>query len=270
MKYGLRGHDLGRRTPEDVALFKDLGYDCVQLVFHKLILGIESFDDCIGKDITDTILKNCQERHLEIASVGCYQDLANPEAESYNLNIYRKYAKLACAINAHYLGTESAFVAITNEEIAKRRKQLLKIAPKICAIAQEEGVTLLLEPVRLQPLHCPELCLEILHSVPKNTLKFIFDPTNLVLNTEIETQAKLWDLWFENQELCDHIAMIHFKDFSFDEKGNRIMSRLNHGNIHWHNLKNKFKRLTNIEYAIREAQSTPYIQEELTFMKQFF
>lgn len=266
MKYGVRGHDLGRVNPKEAAVrLKAAGFDCVQLVFHKLLSGLSSYDDPISDETLAIIKESFQKEGFEAALVGCYQDLANPEREEYNLKIYELSAKRALAIGAKYVGTESAFTAVSNEEIASRRDTLLKMAPRISSRLAALGVTLLLEPVGRQPLHSVELCEEIIKAAPQTC--FIFDAANIMRDEEVKDQQKLWAHWFSSPEFVKRVKMVHFKDFKHAADGSRISCPLGAGFIDWGCLKEHFKRLPNAEYAIREAQDPALCAEELQFMK---
>lgn len=272
MQYGIRGHDLGRRKPEKFAKeLKALGYDCVQLVFHKLIEGIESYEDELSPALCESIKQSCEEEHFTIATVGCYQDLANPDNTEINLRLYPKMARAAAACGSEFAASESAFAAVEAELRTARIHHLLGMAPKLASLVHAQGATLLLEPVGYQPLNSVELCRQIVRFAEPGTVKFIFDPANILKNEDVGRQVAVWDEWFSCPEFTDNLVMIHFKELRPGTGINKDWSApLGEGVIDWEILRGKFKALPKVRFAIREGQVPELIDKELAFMHSFF
>lgn len=268
-KYGVRGHDLGKQDPLQAGPFlKSQGYDCAMVVFHKLLNGLNSYDDMLSEKLLSEVKAGFDKAGFTPALVGCYQDLANPECEQYNLAVYERLAQASKAVGARYLGSETAFVAISDAEIEARRSQLLKMVPEICRRIARYGIGLLLEPVGRQPLHTPELCRELALAVQADSLRFVFDAANIVRDAEVKEQRQLWDHWFSVTEFTERVTMIHFKDFAYDSNGGRVMCELGKGVIDWDYLSVKFRQLPALEYVMREWQKPALVQTELAFMRR--
>lgn len=272
MQYGIRGHDLGRRKPDEVAKgLKSLGYDCVQLVFHKLVEGIESYDDELTPALCESIRQSCAAEKFTIATVGCYQDLANPDNTDINLKLYPKMAHAAKACGSEFVASESAFLAMEKDVRDARTHHLLAMAPKLASLVHAEGATLLLEPVGYQPLTNVDLCRQIVHLADPGTVKFIFDPANILKNEDVNRQQEVWDEWFSCPEFTENLVMIHFKELRPGEGINKDWSApLGEGVIEWDILREKFKDLPAARFAIREGQVPELVEKELAFMKSFF
>lgn len=268
MYYGVRGHDLGRCRPEQLGdMLKKAGYNCVQLVFHKVIEGVDSYDSLIGERITSAIRASCARTGVKVALTGCYQDLGNPAAEAYNRKIYPRYMRLAQAAGARYVGTETAVKPLDADTRAAWWPQTEKMVKEICAQMHKRHMSLLLESVGYYPLCTPQQCLQLLAQVPQGSLKFIFDAANIVRDEQVQEQKALWEQWFANPVLTSHIAVIHFKDFKFGEDGKRQGCKLGEGVIDFDFLKDKFRALPHLEYCIREEQQPEFVAADLAFMK---
>ena len=81
MKIGVRAHDYGRHGVADyAALLKKEGYEAVQLAIPKAFTGIEGYGD-ITEELCEQIREEFAKQEIEIAVLGCYMDLGNPDAE---------------------------------------------------------------------------------------------------------------------------------------------------------------------------------------------
>lgn len=271
MLFGIRGHDLGQRKADEAfASLKARGYECVQLVLHKLIPGFSSYEDDFPAELLEVLRSSAELLNFEIALTGCYQDLANPECEALNLRLYAKYAAIARTLGSHYVGTESAQLAQYLDVCEARRGQLLSIVPKVCALMAEQGMALLLEPVGLQPLNKPELCAELMKTCPQGSLKFVFDPANILIPEQADQQPELWKRWFDCTAFTDAVVMVHFKDYVPGKGFERIMRPLNQGLVDFDLLKPYIRSLPNLQYALREGQDPDFAALDLKFMHDYF
>ena len=81
MKIGVRAHDYGRHGVADyAALLKKEGYEAIQLAIPKAFTGIESYSD-ITEKLCEEIHEEFAKQDIEIAVLGCYMDLGNPDEE---------------------------------------------------------------------------------------------------------------------------------------------------------------------------------------------
>ncbi len=271
MLFGIRGHDLGRHESADALPFlKQAGYGCVQLVLHKLIKGFGSYEDDFEDETLAVLKDSAQECGLSIALLGCYQDLSNRALEAQNLRLYRKYANLASKLGTSFVGTESAALAMPLEECSSKKDFLLKFVPALCSIMAEHGVSLLLEPVGFQPLNEPALCQTLMQTCPQGSLKFVFDPANILRPAQKDEQEALWQKWFDCTAFVDNVVMVHFKDYlpltGFDKQ----MTPLGEGYVDFAILRRHIRALPNLAYAVREGQDPKFAKQDLSFMQDYF
>lgn len=271
MLYGIRGHDLGRRNPgEALPFLKQSGYECVQLVLHKLIEGYSSYEDEFDDELLATLKESAQKSDFEIALLGCYQDLSNPALEETNLRLYRKYAGLAAKLGTAFVGTESAALAMPLEECSSKQDFLLKFVPGLCNIMAEHGVSLLLESVGFQPLNEPALCQTLMHTCPQGSLKFVFDPANILRPAQKDEQETLWQKWFDCTVFTDNVVMVHFKDYLPLKGFDKQMTPLGEGCVDFDILRPYIRALPNLKYAVREGQDPEFAGQDLAFMHSYF
>lgn len=271
VQIGVRAHDLGRHSVDTVASFlKAQGYDTLQLVLHKLLEGFSSYDDNFDEGLLKELGASFKEQGLTVALVGCYQDVGNPNAYDKVINYFKRYAKATALVGAPFVGSETSLKDLKDEEFPIFQEHLVKLTPTLAQIAQDEGVTLLLEPVRTHPLNNVALCEKLIEKVGESKLKFIFDLANLIDNTKASKANEIVKDFFSNEAFKNNVKALHLKDFSLDEKFERTMLPLGQGLIDYAFLKEAYKSLPNLEYAIREWQDPKFVNEDLSFMRSLF
>ncbi len=271
MLLGIRGHDLGRHShTEALPFLKQTGFMCVQLVLHKLIAGFSSYEDEFPNSLLNDLKASSQECGLSIALLGCYLDLTNRALEDANLKLYQKYAGIASRLGCGYVGTESAALAMPLEECLQKRDYLLFIVPKICRTMADNNVTLLLEPVGFQPFNDPALCRRLMQSCPKGSLKFIFDPSNLLRSEQKDEQNTLWQKWFDCKAFTDNTVVMHVKDYVMQDDFNKLMTPLGHGIVDFEILRPYITKLPALSFAVREGQDPNFVKQDLNFMREYF
>ena len=77
--------------------------------------------------------------------------------------------------------------------------------------AEHYGVTLAIEPVRRHIVYDADRALEVLRAIGSPNLRIIFDPVNLLDTDNADDRERV--LGDAMEKLCDHIAMVHIKDF---------------------------------------------------------
>lgn len=266
VKIGLRAHDLGRHDSDKIIPFlKNIGYNSMQLVCHKALTDLENYDDPLLKKQIEDLKKTSSDYNFSIALLGCYQDFANPNVKEYVRSIFKRSIDYANALNVRFVATETSF----NQDISHceelYKKTLIENTVELCHYAQEKGVEILLEPVRCQPLNNVLLCKQLKEQC--TNLKFIFDPCNIIKDTEIDKQDNLWSQWLSDKTFVENIAIIHLKDFIIDKDGKRQMVKLGDGLIDYQLLTKYFKSCKALEALIREWERAEWATADIAFMQ---
>ena len=77
--------------------------------------------------------------------------------------------------------------------------------------AEHYGVSFAIEPVWNHIVYDAGRALEVLRSIGSSNLRIIFDPVNLLsFENADDREAVISDAM---EKLCDHIALVHLKDF---------------------------------------------------------
>ncbi|MBR0311284.1 MAG: TIM barrel protein, partial [Oscillospiraceae bacterium] len=77
--------------------------------------------------------------------------------------------------------------------------------------AEHYGVTMAIEPVWNHIVYNADRALEVIRSIGSRNLRIIFDPVNLLGMENVEERQRV--ISDAMDKLCDHIAMVHIKDF---------------------------------------------------------
>lgn len=256
MKVGLRAHDYGK-MPVD-KLFKkisDDGFYEIQLALPKAIEGVNSLDD-VDEDLLESIKENMQKYGISIAVFGCYVELGclDEEERQKEVNRFLKGMDFAKYLGAKCIGSETTHLSMDTPEEERRIafEGLVDSVRQIVKKGEEIGLDVAIEPVARHTLNTPELTRELIERVPSEHLKIIFDPVNLVTETNLVEQETLWDRAFE----CfgERIVALHMKGIRFNEAGELEKANLNTNAVN-------FKRI--ISWLKTNQPEVPVLREEI-------
>jgi sugar phosphate isomerase/epimerase len=223
MHIGIRAHDFGKLPAHQLAqriAAKNLS--CVQLALNK---AIEPLNLVPGRgDLTPglawTIGTAFAKHNLQIAVLGCYINLSNPDpATRAPLMSYFK-EHLRCArdfgCGAGIVGTETGSLNADwsfhpDNRTEDAFKALVPRIAELVAEAEHFGSTVGIEGVASHVLDSPQRIRRLLDDIRSNNLQIIFDPVNLLDGTNYQDQDRIIK---ESLDLFgDRIAIIHAKDF---------------------------------------------------------
>ena len=158
---------------------------------------------------------------LDVAVLGCYLNLANPNPASLAKNTHRYLAhiRFASLLGAGVVGTETGAV---NEEYRFEERNHSEEALKIfinnlrlvVSYAEKMGVIVAIEPVYKHIVCNPKRARKVLDAIGSPNLQIIFDPVNLLDVCNYKDRdaiiAEAIDV------LGEDIAMVHIKDFKVE------------------------------------------------------
>ena len=161
------------------------------------------------------------ENQLDVAVLGCYLNLANPNPASLAKNTHRYLAhiRFASLLGAGVVGTETGAV---NEEYRFEERNHSEEALKIfinnlrpvVSYAEKMGVIVAIEPVYKHIVCNPKRARKVLDAIGSPNLQIIFDPVNLLDICNYKDRdaiiAEAIDV------LGEDIAMVHIKDFKVE------------------------------------------------------
>lgn len=223
MQLGIRLHDIEKTTLENrLKIAKEQGFACGHLALSKVISGYPVQAGALTPGFAMYLKRIFAENQLDVAVLGCYLNLANPNEESLK-NIQKKYMahiRFASLLGAGVVGTETGAVneKYTFEERNHSEEALeifIKNLRPVAAYAEKMGVILAIEPVYKHIVCNPVRAKKVLEDIASPNLQIIFDPVNLLDISNYEQRDSLIKEAIE--VLGEDIAVVHIKDFAVKE-----------------------------------------------------
>ena len=88
LQIGIRLHDVNGKEPAELqtlearaAKAKEEGFSCVHLALSKVIKGVAWDQAALTEGVSAHIRRVFGEQELDVAVLGCYLNLANPDPE---------------------------------------------------------------------------------------------------------------------------------------------------------------------------------------------
>ena len=198
MQLGIRLHDIKKAPLEErLAIAHEQGFACGHLALAKVISEYPVDDGALTPGYAMYLKKIFAENQLDVAVLGCYLNLANPNPASLAKNTHRYLAhiRFASLLGAGVVGTETGAV---NEEYRFEERN-----------HSEEALKIFINNL------CPVVSYaEKMGVIGSPNLQIIFDPVNLLDICNYKDRdaiiAEAIDV------LGEDIAMVHIKDFKVE------------------------------------------------------
>lgn len=223
MQLGIRLHDIKKAPLEErLTIAHEQGFACGHLALSKVISEYPVDDGALTPGYALYLKKLFAKNELDIAVLGCYLNLANPNPESLNKirKRYLTHIRFASLLDVGVVGTETGAV---NEEYKFEERNhseealdifIHNVRP-VVEYAEKMGVIFAIEPVYKHIVCNPKRARRVLDEINSPNLQIIFDPVNLL---DISNYKKRDEIIGEAMELLgDDIAMIHIKDFVVED-----------------------------------------------------
>lgn len=219
MQLGIRLHDVKKAPIEErVAIAKEQGFACAHVALSKLISEYATDDGALTPGFACYLKRVFQKNDMDMAVLGCYLNLANPNEETLKKiqNRYYAHLRFASLCGAGVVGTETGAVneAYRYEDANHTKEALdtfLRNLEPVVRHAESMGVILAIEPVFKHIVWNPARARSVLDSISSSNLQIIFDPVNLLDLSNYENREEIFDEAMD--VLGPDIAMIHLKDF---------------------------------------------------------
>ena len=221
MNIGIRLHDtLPGSLSQRLAYAKAQGFRCAHVALQKALDDF-SMDDApkkLTKDFAAEVKQTFREQGMECAVLGCYLNLADPDAEARarTQEIYRAHLRFARMIGARVVGTEtpanphSRFSAPARESEDAFRL-VLDSLKTVARFAEEEDAVLAVEPVYTHIVSTPERAERMLSELHSDHVKIILDAVNLLAPENVDRAD---DVIAEAiRRFGDQVMILHMKDY---------------------------------------------------------
>lgn len=268
IKIGVRAHDYGKDTPHQ--LFHKIsadGFSTVQLALKKSISGVNQFGD-ITQELIHEINQERIRSDLSVAVLGVYVEpsLADEKLRTASISELIGSIPFAKELEAGCIGTETTS---RSKQPGVTRKEalyaLLNSLWSIMPVAEENGVTIAIEPVYYHTVNTPECAADVLKTIRSPNLKIIFDPVNLLSGEEISFQHQLWNRCFNS--FGQNIAAVHMKGVRQDSQGKLVSAGFAHSIVDYPYLFRFLKKMPQDFSILREEIKPESAKEDLSFLE---
>ena len=225
MQIGIRLHDVNaqesaeRQTLEARAeKAREEGFSCVHLALAKCIQGVTFDDAALTEGLGAYVRRVFRQNELDVAVLGCYLNLAHPDGAKLREFQSRYYGniRVAAVAGIGMVGTETGapnaeYKLDADTHGAAALQTFIRNLAPVVECAEHYGVTMAIEPVWNHIVYNPDRALEVIRSIGSRNLRIIFDPVNLLGMENVDDRQRV--IAEAMDKLCDHIAMVHIKDF---------------------------------------------------------
>lgn len=270
MKIGVRAHDLGRQSAENLPrAVRAEGFDAVQLALTKAVEGVAAFTD-VNSTLLDRVRLNFASQNVAISVLGCYIEPSLPDREERLRQVGNFLLGLEHArdLGVDLVGTETTHLAPTAENDARRESlyRFLKDSiQRMAEKAEKVGVDIGIEPVAVHTLNTAELARRLLDEVGSARVKIIFDPVNMLLAGNADRQEQIYGNFFKL--LGKDIRALHVKDVVF-ENGEQVWRPIGRGMVNHRFVFDWMRRNAPDIPALREDARNGHFAADLAAMRQ--
>ena len=253
MQIGIRLHDtVNVPITERVPIVKEQGFSCVHLALSKVITENSVDNSALTPGYAMYLKRLFNKSDIDIAVLGCYLNLANPNTESlkkitdkYLANI-RFAAHLGCGVVGTETGAPNEGYETVPECYTEEALQtfITNLKP-VVKYAECMGVLVAIEPVVRHIVNTPARARRVLDEINSPNLRIILDPVNLLDITNYKQQDEV--IAEAIRLLGEDIAILHIKDYAVED-GALKECAAGFGQMNWKPV---------IEYVKKEK---PYMQ----------
>ena len=193
MRIGIRAHDVAYAPLEElIPNIHAQGFHCMHIALSKSIKEFKPGVETMTPGLAMYIKELCTENKVDVAVLGCYLNLCNPNPEKHK-EIVEEY-KYEPANHSE----EALQCFIDN------------LRP-IVKYAEQFGVIVAIEPVWKHIVYTVERARKVLDAIDSPNLQIIFDPVNLLCVDNLAQQDEIIEKAFDL--LLKDIAVVHCKDY---------------------------------------------------------
>ena len=238
MQFGIRLHDAVQAPVEErLKIVKEQGFTCAHVALSKVISENSVAPEALTPGYAMYLRRLFDKYELDCAVLGCYLNLATPDAaqlkaaqEKYMANI-----RFAAHLGAGVVGTETGApnVEYKLEEACWNEESLqifIRNLRPVVKYAEQMGGLVAIEPVVRHIVCNPVRARRVLDEIGSPNLRIILDPVNLLEIYNYEKQDEIIDEAIEL--LGKDVAVLHVKDFAITD-GRLVSVPVGQGQCHW-------------------------------------
>lgn len=222
MNIGIRLHDTAPGTlKQRLAFARSQGFTCAHIALGMTLEGFSMQDAPrqLTPQLAARVRQDLEDTGMECAVLGCYLNLADPDAErrAHTQEIYKAHLRAAPWIGARVVGTETyANPESLFSEPASRSEEAFRLfmdsLRPVVRYAEEANAVLAVEMVYHHIISTPERAQRMLEELPSDHLQIILDAVNLIGpgcdgQAEALTEEAI-------RRLGDRVRVLHMKDYT--------------------------------------------------------
>lgn len=219
MQIGIRLHDTQNLPlPERLDEVNRQGFSCVHLALSKVIKENSVAAEALTPGYAMYLKRLFSDKKLDIAVLGCYLNLANPNEEKLKETVekYKAHIRFASLLGCGVVGTETGAPneAYKYEPACHSGEALelfIKTLRPVVEYAEKMGVIFAIEPVWKHIVWNPQRARKVLDEINSPNLQIILDPVNLLDVSNYERQVEIVEEAIEL--LGKETAVVHIKDY---------------------------------------------------------
>ncbi len=221
LRCGIRLHDTAPGTlTERLAGAAKQGFCCAHVALSKIYDGFSMGEATtrLTADFAEEVGGAFQRTGMRCALLGCYLQLAQKDGEALEKTreIYRAHLRFARLMGAELVGTETPakglrFADGPAAESEEAFRLLIRGLRPLIRDAEEEGVTLAVEPVFCDIVSTPERAERMLDALGSDRVQIILDAVNLLSNETAQHPDGV--IGEAIRRLGDRVRLLHMKDF---------------------------------------------------------
>ncbi len=275
MQFGIRLHDAVQAPIEErLKIVKEQGFACAHVALSKVISENSVAPQALTPGYAMYLKRLFDKNELDCAVLGCYLNLANPDAaqlkaiqEKYMANI-----RFAAHLGAGVVGTETGApnVEYKFEEACWNEESLqifIKNLRPVVKYAEQMGVLMAIEPVVRHIVCNPVRARRVLDEIDSPNLRIILDPVNLLESYNYEKQDEIIDEAIDL--LGKDVAVLHVKDFVIKD-GKLESVPVGQGQCHWDRIMPYMKKQKPYMHATLENTRPDNAVAALNYIKEIY
>lgn len=275
MQFGIRLHDAVQAPIEErLKIVKEQEFACAHVALSKVISENSVAPQALTPGYAMYLKRLFDKNELDCAVLGCYLNLANPDAaqlkaiqEKYMANI-----RFAAHLGAGVVGTETGApnVEYKFEEACWNEESLqifIKNLRPVVKYAEQMGVLMAIEPVVRHIVCNPVRARRVLDEIDSPNLRIILDPVNLLESYNYEKQDEIIDEAIDL--LGKDVAVLHVKDFVIKD-GKLESVPVGQGQCHWDRIMPYMKKQKPYMHATLENTRPDNAVAALNYIKEIY
>ncbi|MCL2558879.1 MAG: sugar phosphate isomerase/epimerase [Turicibacter sp.] len=271
MRIGIRGHDLGKNTPEKFAQsVVDAKLESLQLVLPKAIEFSGEGPPILNDDLTREVKEQLDRHGVKVAMMGAYFNPihSNKELALQTVENFKNHLKKAKFFGTELVGTETGsynddeWTWHEDNDSEEAFQEVLRVFKEILPVAEEAGVCLTIEPAYHHVISTPARLKRLVDELNSPHVRVIFDLFNLLHKGNTHEQHTLTD---EMVALfSDQMMIVHAKDFVLED-GELVQVAPGRGDMDYPYLIEKLRTLNTTPDIILEG----VVGEDIPFSRDF-